>query len=417
MKKIIFLLIITASILNAQDYNIYSEKLMSNYQNGTSINNLRYIPVPDPMSTNGPSAFDFDQYGNLFILDSHNFKVKKLINFKIISEIQLSSDYGYNDAYLFEVKNDGFLFSEAPYTAFKTDENNKILVHAGSNFPILKQKTDYSLFIEHNNYIFQYLNDGGIVCFYSDKGVTKMLENEAVHNMFKPGSGFDMKGLTIDSKNRLFLNGELQTRDYGTYIRYQKEKDANYSLNKKHKYMVFSAEQSQVSLIGKDKAGNIYWNVMNNDLIIFNSSGFVIEKLKYNQNKSKTLPAVHPSGDIYFLDYDEKEVRLYSVQNVWDPEGRKQWFSNPPKQDMPVVSKAETKVIKYGILNDNQVRMRETPDLNGKTVGYLQKNDRVEILEATKEKMKVGTMESVWYKVKTATGMTGWAYGYFVDME
>ena len=72
---------------------------------------------------------------------------------------------------------------------------------------------------------------------------------------------------------------------------------------------------------------------------------------------------------------------------------------------------------KKGILNDSQVRVRSQPNLNGKKLGYLQKDQVVEILDETHSKMKIGKMDSVWYKIKTSDGMTGWAYGWFIDIQ
>jgi len=71
---------------------------------------------------------------------------------------------------------------------------------------------------------------------------------------------------------------------------------------------------------------------------------------------------------------------------------------------------------RYGVLNDSRVRIREAPDLQGKHIGYLDKDQRVEIVDQTDEKMKIGDMEAVWYKIRTENGVIGWVYGWFIDV-
>jgi len=50
-------------------------------------------------------------------------------------------------------------------------------------------------------------------------------------------------------------------------------------------------------------------------------------------------------------------------------------------------------------------------------LGYLDKNDRVQIIDQTVDTMKIGEMESVWYKVNLSNGIIGWVYGYFINLE
>ena len=71
----------------------------------------------------------------------------------------------------------------------------------------------------------------------------------------------------------------------------------------------------------------------------------------------------------------------------------------------------------FGVLNDTYVRIRQEPNLDGVKVGYLHKDQCVQILDQTEEKMQIGDMLSIWYKVRTEDGTEGWAYGYFVDIE
>ncbi len=73
-------------------------------------------------------------------------------------------------------------------------------------------------------------------------------------------------------------------------------------------------------------------------------------------------------------------------------------------------------VDRKGILNDSKVRIRKEPNLDGEQLGYLNKGQKVSILEETDQKMKIGEMDAVWYKVETEDGVVGWAYGWFIDI-
>jgi hypothetical protein len=78
-----------------------------------------------------------------------------------------------------------------------------------------------------------------------------------------------------------------------------------------------------------------------------------------------------------------------------------------------------------GTCNDSRVRIRVKPDLKAAQLGYLEKDDKVVILERTEKKMMIGDMNDYWYRFrleKRAAGMEtekleGWSYGEFIDPE
>ena len=66
------------------------------------------------------------------------------------------------------------------------------------------------------------------------------------------------------------------------------------------------------------------------------------------------------------------------------------------------------------------VRIRETPDLGGKVVGTLNSGELVSVDDETEQhftisngKMKAGAGYK-WMKVRTESGLTGWAFGEYV---
>lgn len=86
--------------------------------------------------------------------------------------------------------------------------------------------------------------------------------------------------------------------------------------------------------------------------------------------------------------------------------------------DEDILKNINIEIIKhFGVLNDSRVRVRNEPNLDGEHLGYLEKNQKVEVISKTNEIMKIGDMNSVWYKIKTIDGVEGWAYGFFIDLE
>jgi hypothetical protein len=65
-----------------------------------------------------------------------------------------------------------------------------------------------------------------------------------------------------------------------------------------------------------------------------------------------------------------------------------------------------------------RVRVRSAGDLQADTLGYLEKGDRVQVLETSAEKMTVGEMTDYWYRVqRLSDGLTGWSYGAYLAMD
>ena len=69
-----------------------------------------------------------------------------------------------------------------------------------------------------------------------------------------------------------------------------------------------------------------------------------------------------------------------------------------------------------GRLNDSRVRLREAPHLEAKTLGYLEKGQLVQVLERSGARVRLQGMEAYWYRVQTAEGAVGWAYGQYIDL-
>lgn len=72
---------------------------------------------------------------------------------------------------------------------------------------------------------------------------------------------------------------------------------------------------------------------------------------------------------------------------------------------------------RFYAVNDDRVRIREEPNLTGKTLGHLNRKNKVRVIEHSDNKEKIENMESYWYRVQTDGGLTGWVYGAYIDID
>ncbi len=70
------------------------------------------------------------------------------------------------------------------------------------------------------------------------------------------------------------------------------------------------------------------------------------------------------------------------------------------------------------VLNDSSVRIRDKPTTNNsRTIGSLNKGDRVVILGKSRNEEVISSMTAPWYKIRTDAGTIGYSYGYFFDVD
>ena len=62
----------------------------------------------------------------------------------------------------------------------------------------------------------------------------------------------------------------------------------------------------------------------------------------------------------------------------------------------------------------SNLRLRETPDLNGKFIRSLNQNEKLELIEKGKEETINGT-KGTWVKVKTEKGEVGWCFDAYLE--
>jgi len=130
----------------------------------------------------------------------------------------------------------------------------------------------------------------------------------------------ELSDISIDSKNRIFLNGELQTRDYETFYRYWEEKNGSIEKVGNASEITTSTSinlHSGTSFVGRDNNGNVYWND-GMAILIFNNNGNLIDKFYLNPEMYfSCTPVVDPVGNIYFFKYRSDRIELNKISRQW----------------------------------------------------------------------------------------------------
>ncbi len=134
---------------------------------------------------------------------------------------------------------------------------------------------------------------------------------------------------------------------------------------------------------------------------------------KHNNDKSNILVHLNTNKEIWFEDPEEYNYRMGYSDEVEYVRGS---IIHQLRlgEDNIYYRRSSPQI---GILNASRVRIRRKPSLDGENLGYLEKDQIVYILNKTDEKMIIGEMESVWYKIKTLEGIEGWTYGFFIELE
>jgi hypothetical protein len=74
------------------------------------------------------------------------------------------------------------------------------------------------------------------------------------------------------------------------------------------------------------------------------------------------------------------------------------------------------RVLADGEINDDRVRYRSGPSTSAEILGMFNKNDKVKVIELSKEKAVIDGQEHYWYKVRTRDGKDVWVYGAYLTI-
>jgi hypothetical protein len=323
--SIVFLVLIT-SLINAQDtFSTYPMEKVKTFGIGQKDG---FIGVNmDSPEARGPFAIGFTPDSRLMILDYLNNRIQVFgSNFQVVQTIPI--DYSFIPLNL--NMNEYGVWGSSDSLVIGFDFNgNKILHYENRN-------KRFSAFL-YNKILFLHFDDGSLQAIVEpvpDRQANdgKLLSENQTQALFSTPEKYGLKELAIDSAKRLFLRNVIQTGNYKTFFEYWMEKNGKKDMksfwsSKDHKYQPVSGLSEGMRCMGVDVKGNYYWVSNFGYVFIFNNIGIIIDKLKFSDPANTTIvTTVHPSGDIYFLDYDDNGVYLYRIKNIWDPKGREAWY-------------------------------------------------------------------------------------------
>lgn len=147
-----------------------------------------------------------------------------------------------------------------------------------------------------------------------------ILGSEETHALFVENNPVLPEGLLIDERSRLFLNGNLITRNEDVFAHYWFELDNMHWRSDAHSAQSYSAA-NDFHLIGLDRDSNWYWyDGIARNILIYDVNGIVIDIFSINQRNLTTIPTLHPSGDIYTMYFDQEDydsVTIYRITRRW----------------------------------------------------------------------------------------------------
>jgi hypothetical protein len=318
------------SLVGAKEYHEYETKVVHQFEIGSGINQLNVMKGEFGSYTGpvGPAAMNFT--GNVLIIaDALNGRIVELdekFQFrkttKINTEITLGHIYKGDNHYIFYYEIEiltafnqhgdtlfNFNINNGNDPVFKAGSATLGALHIQDDFFIVKDTTS-GRFIHIDNYLSENIK----VNSYSDiEGAQLMVENIRKKN---PGTEIE-----IDGRNRILINDELSTLNYEEYYNYWTSIHKQ-TLVKNPNALDFSLREysflkNQPFFIGKDKENNTYWAYPQGLTLVFDTNGFLLDIFIPGSITSMIFPAVHPSGDVYFMEWDKEYVSLYKVDRRW----------------------------------------------------------------------------------------------------
>jgi hypothetical protein len=69
-----------------------------------------------------------------------------------------------------------------------------------------------------------------------------------------------------------------------------------------------------------------------------------------------------------------------------------------------------------GYINDNNVRIRNSPNTSSEILGQLNMGDYVTVIDTSSERVTVNNYDDYWYKVVTTDNIIGWIFGAYIEL-
>lgn len=314
MRIIIILSIMLCNIgLYSMEYNTYEMVKVHEFNASEDTKDNSYLRT---------NFYDQDPHGPMLYFDNDKLVLADQNNNRTII---LNENYSFSQIYNFsffedKIYNFGkfFIGFNKAYGVVVSDDEKIIIRVSFDDIIQLRQSTNV---FYHSNILFIYDKNGKLWSIKNpglDKNlnILNLLNETETIKLFMNKNIVD--GLTIDSKKRIYLDGELQTVDIKIFTEYKKNtRDIeNKPYTEKNFEEDYFVDNSGV-FIGFDEDGNSYW-YYNRGVLVINAYGWPIMIFTVNdQSKVSTTPTVSNKGDVFFLHSEPDLVTLYKIPRKW----------------------------------------------------------------------------------------------------
>lgn len=283
----------------------------------------------DPDNTKGPNGILFLKTGQLVIADTWNERLAFFDEeFNFVKNIMVTQGTKNLLSFHFSKVDSGFLSSYMfDRYALVSNSGEPIFYYTFQFHPLSEDINSRSDQVVYNGYFFKKTNDNRIFCIipsqeFNNEDMSNILWDEDVYAMFDEDSEYDLEGLTIDENGIFYLNGELYTQNYRTYIQYWMLKYSytdiqDFRNDQRHSIKPLHMDLTGIRYCGVDSKGNTYWKVGTKWIQICDKNGIVLERIEYDRSRSSVIPTVSPDGDIYFLKSSPEDHKLYRIRRTW----------------------------------------------------------------------------------------------------
>ena len=391
-KRIIFLAILTAVFKLYAQNDFPANKIME-FGNDKQTISIRQQEDVAPQDDETGNKLFFNDEGSLFIYnwdksitfklsDENSFiKIDENVNFSDLSCMhglhRVSKDYLY---YTWTKSSYLCVNQKTGERKFKTSINDLFW----SEEVYYDESTDILFFRDNDSNMYSIIHPS-----LNDEENRKNYKNpEETLKLFN--TGYDMKNLGLYKDKYLTVDGQVYYWA-GTTINH-----INYQIFDNRKVNVWNEDFLEIYCTSDDEE---------------------IESI-----------AIHPCGDIYILrmNWQTNTHNLYCIENIWDPQWRKDWY----KEHQPDSSSQQN--MATNLTTGTQMTCTENLDLrsegteSGAVITTMKKGTKVKIL-------KLGNTETIdgitgtWVQVevlsgakdqkgkKIKAGTTGWCFGGYLE--
>lgn len=315
MKNIflVFLIVFGCSLF-AIEYNSYKMvieyEFKASYRGQDNEMDLAVEYGTQGIGPRGPAIY----YSNDHLIISDQLSNRTIITNKDYSFLAIEDKCFFED--LVSVQNG--IEVGINYYGVRIRDNGELIVEISSSDIPFMNTVNSALYYE--KYLFIHDKNNKLLCIKDpsmdvNKNKSSVINEEETIKLINSGV---LKGLTIDSEKRVFVNGELKTLNYPTYIKYwtSRNPDITGSIRGYDYTSEFLKGFKFDQYLGVDLDNNYYWGYWG-AVMIFSMNGYFLDLFLYDQKLSDAFPAVSPDGDVYFIKHGEDKVTLYKIEREW----------------------------------------------------------------------------------------------------